>query len=580
MPKRGHPGQYGVDLPQSAYLDPQMISKMANEIFHEVPLPPGAPEIGASSELLNPAALGGTSIVPPPPGPLQLEPLPGQIHTYRDSSTFEALDPASHLYLGETTVPDLSRMAFGVLGAIGGGSGLNRLYFLGDDRATDKSSGGYPGKASNTGEGASAFTRASPLTVSCPGPESRTPSQPDGYALPGVRSRDSAQFDVYRIRNDFPVLQQQVNGKPLVWLDNAATTQKPQCVIDALKHYYENDNSNVHRGAHTLAARATDGYEGARQRVARFIGADSAQEIVFVRGATEAINLVAFAWGPDNLKAGDEIILTELEHHSNIVPWQFLRDSLGIRNQGHADDRRRVSCAWTSCRGCSARKPAWWQSPRSPTRIGTRVPVDQIAAMAHSVGARVLVDGAQSVPHFKVDVQAMDADFFVLSGHKMFGPTGIGALYAKQEILEDMAPWQGGGSMIEQVTFERSTFTQPPTRFEAGTPNIADAIGLGAAIDYLERLPFEAAVLHEQSLMRYAEYILPTIPGLQADRQPRAPRRLDLSDDGRHRAPAAGQIPRRRGHRGASQPSLRSARAGALRPDRDGAALARLLQHA
>jgi cysteine desulfurase/selenocysteine lyase len=514
MPKRGHPGQYGVDLPQSAYLDPQMISKMANEMFHEVPLPPGAPEIGASSELLNPAALGGTSIVPPPPGPLQLEPLPGQIHTYRDSSTFEALDPASHLYLGETTVPDLSRMAFGVLGAIGGGPGLNRLYFLGDDKAADKSSGGYPGKASNTGEGAGAFTRTSPLTVSCPGPESRKPSQPDGYALPGIRSRDSAQFDVYRIRNDFPVLQQQVNGKPLVWLDNAATTQKPQCVIDALKHYYENDNSNVHRGAHTLAARATDGYEGARQRVARFIGADSAQEIVFVRGATEAINLVAFAWGPDNLKAGDEIILTELEHHSNIVPWQFLRDSLGIeiRVVPMTDAGELRLDVLSRMLGPKTRLVAVTQVSNA---IGTRVPVDHIAAMAHSVGARVLVDGAQSVPHFKVDVQAMGADFFVLSGHKVFGPTGIGALYAKQEILEDMAPWQGGGSMIEQVTFEGSTFTQPPTRFEAGTPNIADAIGLGAAIDYLERLPFEAAMLHEESLMRYAEYILPTIPGLR-----------------------------------------------------------------
>ena len=513
MPKRGHPGQYGVEVPQSSYLDPQMISRMANEIFHEVPLPAGTPELAADSKLLNPTAFGVASGIPPLPGPLQLEPLPGQIHTYQDSGTFEAYDPASHLYLGETGVPDLSQLAFGVLGAIGDEVGLNRLYFLRD----------APG-LQNQHAARAATTGLAERDKNAPGEHARlpkkaggdlhTPSIEEGYALPGVRTRDSARFDVYKVRNDFPVLQQQVNGKPLIWLDNAATTQKPQCVIDALKHYYEHDNSNVHRGAHTLAARATDGYEGARKKIAHFIGAESASEIVFVRGATEAINLVAFAWGPDNLKSGDEIILTELEHHSNIVPWQFLRDSLGIEirvvpmtdaGELRLDELSRMLSPRT-------RLVAVTQVSNA---IGTRVPVDHIAAMAHQVGAKVLVDGAQSVPHFKVDVQAMDADFFALSGHKMFGPTGIGALYVKREILEDMAPWQGGGSMIEQVTFESSTFAPPPTRFEAGTPNIADAIGLGAAIDYLERLPFEAAMLHEESLMRYAEYILPTVPGLR-----------------------------------------------------------------
>jgi len=509
-PKRGHPGQYGVELPQSSYLDPQMISRMANEIFHEVPLPAGTPEIGAGSKLLNPTAFGAASAVPPMPGPLQLEPLPGQVHTYNDSTTFEALDPASHLYLGELAVPDLSQVAFGTLGALAGGSGLNPLYFLDMDGAGRRKLKG----AERAGEGAAPFARAT--TQSNGSSEAIGPpsSQNDSYALPGIRSRDSTRFDVYRVRSDFPVLQQQVNGKPLVWLDNAATTQKPQCVIDALKHYYENDNSNVHRGAHTLAARATDGYEGARQKVARFIGAESAEEIIFVRGATEAINLAAFAWGPDNLKAGDEIILTELEHHSNIVPWQFLRDNLGIEIR---------VVPMTDAGELRLEELSRMLSPRTrlvavtqvSNAIGTCVPVAQIAAMARQVGARVLVDGAQSVPHFRVDVQAMDADFFVLSGHKVFGPTGIGALYVKREVLEEMAPWQGGGSMIEQVTFERSTFAPPPTRFEAGTPNIADAIGLGAAIDYLERLPFEAAMLHEESLMRYAEYILPTVPGIR-----------------------------------------------------------------
>ena len=515
VPKRGHPGQYGIELPQSSYLDPQMISKMANQIFHEVPLPEGTPEISSQSSLMNPLAYAGSSVMPPPPGPLQLEPLPGQIHTYQDSATLEAFDPASHLYVGEAGVPDLSALAFGVLGSMDKPASLNRLYFL--------DSMSMPGSVPDQGETRIARSgvrdvgvidnTAAPSGIS-PANRAEKSAEPPHYALPGLRSREAGSFDVYKVRDVFPVLRQQINGKPLVWLDNAATTQKPQCVIDALKHYYEHDNSNVHRGAHTLAARATDGYEGARARVARFIGAERASEIVFVRGATEAINLVAFAWGPDNLEAGDEVILSELEHHSNIVPWQFLRERLGIRLRviPMTDEGELRLDEFSRMLGPRTRLVAVTQVSNA---LGTRVQVEQIAAMTHSVGARLLVDGAQSVPHFRVNVQAIDADFFVLSGHKMFGPTGIGALYAKQEILDAMKPWQGGGSMIEQVTFDRSTFTAPPTRFEAGTPNIADAIGLGAAVDYLECLPFEAAALHEQSLMRYAEYLLPSVPGLR-----------------------------------------------------------------
>ncbi|MCW8872975.1 MAG: cysteine desulfurase [Xanthomonadales bacterium] len=515
VPKRGHPDQYGVDLPQSSYLDPQMISKMANQIFQEVPLPDGTPEISGQSKLLNPAAFAGSSVMPPPPGPLQLEPLPGQIHTYQDSATLEAFDPASHLYVGETAVPDLSALAFGVLGSMDSPASINRLYFL-DGLSMPGALAANPGRRNAPGEPQNAAT---PDYMAAPAgaPSAKRPQESTDqrtYALPGLRSRDAGNFDVYKIRNDFPALQQQVNGKPLVWLDNAATTQKPQCVIDALKHYYENDNSNVHRGAHTLAARATDGYEGARAGLARFIGAESAGEIVFVRGATEAVNLVAFGWGPDNLGPGDEIVLSELEHHSNIVPWQFLRDRLGIKIRviPMTDEGELRLDEFSRMLGPRTKLVAVTQVSNA---LGTKVQVEQIAAMAHGVGARVLVDGAQSVPHFSVNVQAMDADFFVLSGHKMFGPTGIGALYAKQEILDAMGPWQGGGSMIERVTFDRSTFAMPPTRFEAGTPNIADAIGLGAAIDYLERLPFEAAMLHEQSLMSYAEYLLPGVPGLR-----------------------------------------------------------------
>ena len=498
IPKRGHPGQYGIDLPQSSYLDPQNISRLANEVFHEVPIPEGAPEVGEAGKLLNPSEFAGVSAVPPVPGPMQLEPLPGQIQTYTDGTTFEAVDPASHIYLGETTIPDLSKLSFGVLGSLTNENSMNRLYFLGDETPTAGPAFSYP------------------TSPSAPSPAIRqqVPVQHESSALPGMQTQSPTYFDIYRVRNDFPALQQNVNGKQLIWLDNAATTQKPQHVIDALKYYYEHDNSNVHRGAHTLATRATEGYEGAREKVARFIGAQSPEEIVFVRGATEAINLVAFAWGPDNLEEGDEIIVSELEHHSNIVPWQFLRDSIGIELKviPMSDDGELNLDEFSRLLNPRTKLVAVTQVSNA---LGTQVAVEQIVAMAHSAGARVLVDGAQSVPHFRVNVQAMDTDFFVLSGHKMFGPTGIGVVYAKQEILEDMPPWQGGGSMIDSVTFDHSTFNPPPSKFEAGTPNIADAIGLGAAIDYLDSLPFEAAMLHEQSLMHYAQYTLPTVPGLR-----------------------------------------------------------------
>lgn len=485
LPKRGHPGQFGIDLPQSSYLDPQNISRMANQIFQEVPLPEGSPGLGEMGKLLNPMAFTGVSAIPPVPGPTQLEPLPGQVQAYTDGNTFEALDPAAHLYLGSTEIPDLSKLSLGVLGSLSKENSLNRLYFLDDQ---------------------------TPATALMPTADGAV--HQEDCLLPGMQPQNSTLFDVYRVRNDFPILKQEVNGKPLIWLDNAATTQKPQHVIDTLKYYYEHDNSNVHRGAHTLSARATDGYEGAREKVADFIGAQSAEEIIFVRGATEAINLVAFAWGPENLEEGDEIIVSELEHHSNIVPWQFLRESLGIELKviPMDDDGELRLDEFSRMLNSRTKLVAVTQVSNA---LGTHVNVEQIAAMAHSIGAKVLVDGAQSVPHFKVNVQAMDADFFVLSGHKVFGPTGIGVLYAKKEILEDMPPWQGGGSMIETVSFDGSTFNPPPAKFEAGTPNIADAIGLGAAIDYLASLPFEAAVLHEQSLMQYAQYSLPTVPGLK-----------------------------------------------------------------
>ena len=515
MPKRGHPDQFGIDVPESSYLDPGNISRMANEIYREVPLPEGTPEMGNAANLSSPMAFQGVSLMPPAPGPLQLVPLPGQIQTYQDSTTFEAWDPASHLYLGDTNIPDLSALAAGVAESLVSKASLNRLYFL------DHESLAPPGSPEQAGQhglrgpgGVSADTGATAPLGTSPLAAQAKPTSHESYTIPGKKPENQQHFDVYRVRDDFPALKQTVNGRPLAWLDNAATTQKPQHVIDSLEYYYVHDNSNVHRGAHTLAERATDAYEGAREKVARFIGANSPDEIVFVRGATEAINLVAYAWGSDKLEEGDEVIISELEHHSNIVPWQFLRDSIGIHLKviPMSDDGELRLDEYSRMLGPRTKLVAVTQVSNA---LGTHVNVELITAMAHAQGARVLVDGAQSVPHFRVNVQALDVDFFVLSGHKMFGPTGIGVLYAKKEILEEMPPWQGGGSMIDKVTFEKSTFAPPPARFEAGTPNVADAIGLGSAIDYLDSLPFEAAILHEQSLMHYALYALPTVPGLR-----------------------------------------------------------------
>jgi cysteine desulfurase/selenocysteine lyase len=343
-------------------------------------------------------------------------------------------------------------------------------------------------------------------------------SRPEFYFLPGSEPRSSSRtytsFDVHTIRRDFPILHQNVNGRPLVWLDNAATSQKPRQVIDALAHFYAHDNSNVHRGAHTLAARSTEAYEGAREKVQRFLGAASAREIIFVRGTTEGINLVAQTYGRKFIGSGDEIVLTTLEHHSNIVPWQFLAQEKGaMLRVAPIDDHGDVVLEeYERLLGPRTRLVAISQVSNA---LGTILPVAQMAEMAHRHGALVLVDGAQAVPHFRVNVQAMNADFYVFSGHKLFGPTGIGVLYGKLNLLENMPPWQGGGSMIDIVTFEATTYNEVPYKFEAGTGHIAGAAGLGAAIDYLDRIDFEAASLYEESLMAYATEAMAAIPGLR-----------------------------------------------------------------
>ena len=321
-------------------------------------------------------------------------------------------------------------------------------------------------------------------------------------------------LDVEQVRAEFPVLHQQVNGQPLVYLDNAATTQKPRAVIEAVTRFYEHDCANVHRGVHTLSQRATDAYEAARATVQRQLNAASATEIVFLRGATEAVNLVAQSFLRPRLQAGDEILVSGMEHHANIVPWQLLCQQSGaqLRVIPVTDAGELELAALDDLLTARTRLVAVTHISNA---LGTVNPVAEIIDRAHERGVPVLVDGAQALPHGRVDVQALDADFYVFSGHKVYGPSGIGALYAKAAHLQAMPPWQGGGEMIRSVTFEKTTFAPPPERFEAGTPNIEGAIGLAAAIEWLNGLGAERVAAHEQALLAHATEALETVPGLR-----------------------------------------------------------------
>lgn len=339
-----------------------------------------------------------------------------------------------------------------------------------------------------------------------------------GATAPGIHSEFASAhppFDVNAIRRDFPILSEHVNGRPLVWFDNAATTQKPKAVIDRLTHFYEHENSNIHRAAHELAARSTDAYEGARQKVQRFINAPTVDEIVFTRGTTESINLVAATFGLKHVGEGDEIVITHLEHHANIVPWQQLALAKGAKLRvAPVDDRGVVLLEeYGKLLNSKTKLVALTQVSNA---LGTVTPARQMVEMAKQVGARVLLDGAQSVSHMKVDVQDLAPDFFVFSGHKLFGPTGIGVLWGKKELLDSLPPYQTGGNMIQDVTLERSIFHNAPNRFEAGTGNIADAVGLGAAIDYVERIGLDAIAAYEHSLIVYAtKRLLDEVPGIR-----------------------------------------------------------------
>jgi len=345
-----------------------------------------------------------------------------------------------------------------------------------------------------------------------PGPAGHHAGElPNKHELQGQR----VPFDVNAIRRDFPILQERVNGRQLVWFDNAATTQKPKAVIDRLSYFYEHENSNVHRAAHTLAARATDAYEGARKTVAKFVNARSADEVIFVRGATEAINLVANTWGEQNVVSGDEIVVSHLEHHANIVPWQ----QLAARKGAHlrvipVDDTGQVLLS-EATKIIGSPRVKLLAVTQVSNALGTVVPVQELVGIAKRQGVTTLVDGAQSVSHLAVDVQAIACDFFIFSGHKIFGPTGIGAVVGRKEVLDAIPPWQGGGNMIADVTFERTVFQPAPAKFEAGTGNIADAAGLGAALDYVSRIGLHHIARYEHDLLAYATEAIRPIPGVR-----------------------------------------------------------------
>lgn len=329
-----------------------------------------------------------------------------------------------------------------------------------------------------------------------------------------MNAEEKKDFDLIKIRNDFPILKQQVRGKPLIYLDNAATSQKPQIVIDTLRQYYEEDNANIHRGVHFLSEHATEKYEASRLKIKDFINAKETKEIIFLRGTTEAINLVAQTYGRKKIQANDEIIISALEHHSNIVPWQMLCEATGaiLRVIPINDAGELLIGEYEKLLNPKTKLVAIGHISNA---LGTINPIKEMIAKAHQLDVPVLIDGAQATPHTAVDVQDLDCDFYAFSGHKMFGPTGIGALYGKNKFLEEMPPYQGGGDMISSVTFEKTTYNVLPYKFEAGTPNIAGSIALGAAIDYISEIGMENIASYEQELLEYATEALSTIKDLK-----------------------------------------------------------------
>jgi len=466
--------------------------------------------LGVAAAPVFPAVASLPALVPAGPGDLvsAFSAAPSFSFLEEARPLFSAI-PASPLLLASTAPPD-SVVSLGR----GSPQGLPDLSAISD--SVPVSAPAVPGawtRLSATEAGRSfqfldeirQLSSAEP--VAAPEPISEPPI---GLPELGFSSR---AFEVGAIRRDFPILQERVNGRQLVWLDNAATTQKPQAVIDRLNYFYAHENSNVHRAAHELAARATDAYESAREKVRRFLNASSSREIIFVRGATEGINLVAQSWGWQNVGKGDEIVITWLEHHANIVPWQMLCADKGAQLRvAPVDDRGEILLdEYQKLLGPRTRLVAL---PQVSNALGTVTPAQKMIEMAHRFEAKVLLDGAQAVSHMPVNVQLLDCDFYVFSGHKVFAPTGIGVVYGKSAVLDQTPPWQGGGNMITDVTFDKTSYQVPPGRFEAGTGNIADAVGLGAAIDYVERIGMANIERYEHALLQYALESLRGIPGL------------------------------------------------------------------
>jgi len=556
--------QYFSGVPGAA-IDPKLGSAGAVPVMAgPLPVPSTAPPSGVLPNALSVGAGGmspGSGWTPPTPGFLQQMPLAsGPLPKESDLRTLPAmlseglgisspvalaggLEPSSHgapYFLELAGLPKATpasspvqsvpageaRPAFGANGAPSGvpthgglpGSGAGALLPVAGAPAEARlASGDLP--VGSTG-GFSPSSRGNPHDaqgLSQPTDRvefERNVRSGDTFSPAGLDRGSRRLFDPLSIKRDFPILRERIHNKELVWLDNAATTQKPQVVIDRISHFYEHESSNIHRAAHTLAARSTDAYEGARETTRRFLNAPSVNEIIFVRGTTEAINLVAQTWGRRYLNTGDEVVISWLEHHANIVPWQQICIERGARLRVAPVDEQGQVLLYDYERLLGPRTKFVSLSQVS-NALGTIVPVTEMVAMAHRHGAKVLVDGAQAVSHMRVDVQAIDSDFYVFSGHKIFGPTGIGALFGKADVLESMPPWQGGGNMIRDVTFEKTQFQQAPARFEAGTPNIADAVGLGAALDYVSSLGLENISRYEHDLLLYATERLLRVPGLR-----------------------------------------------------------------
>jgi cysteine desulfurase/selenocysteine lyase len=506
FPMANDPG-FGLDPDVAGLADEQFIQRLANQFFKAPPVPAAtAASAPGSSAIGVPGSVAGSGISP---------------SAGHQGNGVDLKDP-------QTSLPDPHFAGTGHVPPAVAGSGRSPSYVdpQGNGDRDGFRRGGSPGNGGvhqgglqhgglqrNAGAmGAGQFPFSTDPGYYFLGEKS--PFVREHAALPAHAVLPAPPYDVNQVRRDFPILHQHVNGRPLVWLDNAATTQKPQMVIDRISHYYSHDNSNIHRAAHELAARSTDAYEGAREKVMKFLNAGSTNEIVFVRGATEAINLVAKSWGYQYLQRGDEIIVSHLEHHANIVPWQQLaaEKDLKLKVIPVDDDGQVLLDEYSKLLSSKTKLVSFTQVSNA---LGTITPAQKMVEMAHAVGAKALVDGAQAVSHMPVDVRALDADWYVFSGHKVFGPTGIGVLYGKEAILNATEPWQGGGNMIRDVTFEHTTYQRAPLKFEAGTGNIADAIGLGAAIDYVSGIGLHLISQYEHYLLQYATRLLLDVPGLR-----------------------------------------------------------------